>query len=1160
MAIGYLEKRIVSVGRGESLVGLQRYICRQDGDDPVTGRRYYFAKDSADLHSYDVLLPPCAPYEFHDPTRLCAAAERRETTIDRKTGLPRFKKNAQVGIHIVLALPRELSPQENRRLACAWARSQYVNHGVGAIVAVHYPDDPATGNFHAHIILTTRVIKPVGLGPKARHLNPRFSRGEGQTWSHLHAEDLPGQWARFQDDWFRKNRIELQVDPFQASPGVHHAGARTKAGEDAKAADLAAKEEARRLLRDPAQILVELTRRRAMFARRDIATLLRRHGFPKDEIAQLTKLVFAHPDLVRLYDPETAEPLKLFTTRQVREQEALILDAASVLQLCKPDARRQRKIAAAAEQKIDAMGLAPEQAQALRYLIDGPNLRILRGIAGAGKSYTIRAVRESLDAGGFRVIGLAPTNTVACTMAVDGFAEAATVDLELIRQESDCQRSAPWDHQTCIIIDEAAMLDANRYQRILVRAAAAGARVILVGDEKQLASVERGGVFEVLKQRYGCTELLDVRRQTADWAKAASQDFAAGRIRDGIKAYEAHGCLRWSDDLDAARATLVARWGEDVRRDPDGSRFVYAATNAMVNQLNRDLQNERWRGQHVGFQTFETCRGTIDLVVGDRIQLHGNDRKLGLFNGLVGTVRSVAEDRITFVPDGGRELSFDPRTFQDWALGYCGTTYRGQGKTQAHVYALYDHKLAWHARTSYVGFTRHKDSMSLFVPRSLAADTDTLVRQMDRADQTQASILFLDDQQAGKLRKNLERERAPSKPTDVPVTPVASEIKVARRREPGATAGPRPIEIIMSGTPGTYDLNERTDRNALVQDVHAGSDDDLVAAYRRVSDSARANPRNAELKDLSTLLASTAKRRGIQAGDGNPHPDCLADLRRPDDPLHTDTTLAPEPGEPDIRPMLQQLESFETERVKAVRRLVRGFEPKTLEALRNSLWCARARAGLDERLRYPVVIAIGLLQSWAYRWRERLGSSEFPPDPPGLYRKHSLSLFAKARSVVRIAELELRDEPQATLTMSLPAQLQDAAPPQRTADVSEQSRRRSRAELLQRLEQRLASTIRRRDAAIGDARTHLTMEIAAITMEIESVDRGLSLTRDSSAKSPTTESAHGSKRPEPARPRGRSMDTADAAYETRPSEPRPRNQSTTAPKPHASHGRAFDER
>src|SRR4029453_1872123 len=103
MAIGYIEAGIVSVGRGESLVGLQRYVCREDGDDSLTGRRYYFAKDSADLHSYDVLLPLCAPYEFQDPTRLCVAAERRETTIDRKTGRPRFKKIAQVGKHIVLA-------------------------------------------------------------------------------------------------------------------------------------------------------------------------------------------------------------------------------------------------------------------------------------------------------------------------------------------------------------------------------------------------------------------------------------------------------------------------------------------------------------------------------------------------------------------------------------------------------------------------------------------------------------------------------------------------------------------------------------------------------------------------------------------------------------------------------------------------------------------------------------------------------------------------------------------------------------------------------------------------------------------------------------------------------------------------------------------------
>ena len=1044
MAIGYLEKRIVSIGRGESLVGLQRYVCRQDGEDPVTGRWYHFAKDSADLHSYDVLLPLCAPYEFQDPTRLCAAAERRETTLDRKTGRPRFKKNAQVGIHIVLALPKELSPQENRRLACAWARSQYVNYGVGAIVAVHYPDHPAKGNAHAHIIVTTRVITPTGLGRKARHLNPRFSRGEGQTWSKLHGENLPAQWAHFQDEWFRKNGIELRVDPFQASPGVHHSGGRTQAGKDAKAADLAAEEEARRLLQDPAQILIELTRRRAMFSRRDIAALLRRHGFLKEDIDRLTKLALSHRDLVRLHDPETGEPLKLFTTRQVREQEALILNAAGVLMLCKPDARRRRKVAAAAEERIKAMGLAPEQARALRYLIDGPNLRILRGIAGAGKSYTIRAVRESLEAGGLRVIGLAPTNTVACAMAVDGFSEAATVDLELIRQESDCQRSAPWDQNTCIIIDEAAMLDAPRYQRILVRAAAAGTRVILVGDEKQLASVERGGIFDVLKQRHGCTELLDVRRQTAAWAKAASQDFAAGRIRAGIKAYEEHGCLHSSADVDAARAALVARWGEDVRREPDGSRFVYASTNAVVNQLNRDLQNERWRGQHVAFRTFDTCRGTIDLVEGDRIQLHGNDRKLGLFNGLVGTVRFVAEDRITFVPDGGRELSFDPRTFQDWALGYAGTTYRGQGKTQAHVYALYDHKLAWHARTSYVGFTRHKESMAMFVPRSLAADTDTLIRQMERADQTQASILLLDEQEAEELRKT--RKSVQPVPADVPAAPVASEIvatpparpwKPAGKHSPTPTGIPTPASIVLSseivpaitgpssgagggvgrgsramtalpyrtrlaGQDRSFDLSLPEDEVDLLDALSKEPMKRVVEIYGDLQRAAATADSGAagHLRGLLGRVTMQSQNRAFLPREDRIYAECLHYTRLdPRNIIHHDA-LRRRKGEVDIAPMVQPLYDVQQDVRRNLGAKLKGFVIEALRTIDISLGNASIRAKDDEELQFAIINT----RSWFYDLIYDLGLDLHPEvtrelgrrATPEEYRDQYLTLARKA--------------------------------------------------------------------------------------------------------------------------------------------------------------------
>ena len=361
MAIGYIEARIVSAGRGESVVGLGYYVCRRDGANPVDGRTFRYAKNSADLASLDVLLPPGAPLAYQDPAQLCAAMEARETTIDRKTGLPRFKVNAQVARHIVLALPKELSLAEQRRLACDWVGTQYVKHGVGAIVAVHHPDDPATGNGHAHIIVTTRAVTASGLGKKARHLNPAFTRAKGHARSTLHAEDLPGQWAAFQGLWFRKHGIELRVDPFQRRGGVHLGRALYVPETDAEAANKAAFEDSRRLIQDPAEALSTLTQRKAIFSRREVVGLFRRYKFSKAEIQQLTDRVLAHPDLVRLHDPETGAALPRFTTRQVREQERRILDAAEALLAAKPDRNRRNLIAAAAQARIAAMKLSPSR-------------------------------------------------------------------------------------------------------------------------------------------------------------------------------------------------------------------------------------------------------------------------------------------------------------------------------------------------------------------------------------------------------------------------------------------------------------------------------------------------------------------------------------------------------------------------------------------------------------------------------------------------------------------------------------------------------------------------------------------------------------------------------------------------------------------------------
>jgi ATP-dependent exoDNAse (exonuclease V) alpha subunit len=156
----------------------------------------------------------------------------------------------------------------------------------------------------------------------------------------------------------------------------------------------------------------------------------------------------------------------------------------------------------------------------------------------------------------------------------------------------------------------------------------------------------------------------------------------------------------------------LSRWRANDQ-SAEGATFIYAATNAEVNSINKEAHDIRVnRGEIEKGHSFETERGPIELSPGDRLQFHANDRRAGITNGIVGTVKSAPPHKIDVLTDAGVLVSFDPSTFQKWGLGYSGSIYRGQGNTRLKVYALYDHPLAWNARTAYVAMTpSHRSSI-----------------------------------------------------------------------------------------------------------------------------------------------------------------------------------------------------------------------------------------------------------------------------------------------------------------------------------------------------------------------------------------------------------------------------------------------------------------
>jgi Ti-type conjugative transfer relaxase TraA len=490
--------------------------------------------------------------------------------------------------------------------------------------------------------------------------------------------------------------------------------------------------------RDPQAVLEALTRQRATFTAADLERALGKQISSEISRAQFGNLVLGHPEVVRLADAPGG-PTTRYSTRTVLASEQQVLQAAD---------RMRRDSRHAVGDRISGLVLGGErfgtmredQRQAFERATGAEGLSLIDGQAGTGKSYTMTAIRDAYEASGRNVIGLAPTNAVAQDMLRDGFRHAGTVHSELFALKNGRRQ---WDGRTVVMVDEAAMIDTKLMAELTQHARATGAKLILVGDDRQLASIDRGGMFGALKDRYGAAALTEVTRQHKDEERRAATMMAEGNFSDALAIYQDKGAIHWTRTQDQARAALVEDWAKDSTAAPGKSRFVFAYTNADVAQLNADLRAvRRLRGELGADRELPTADGKRVFAAGDRLQFTGTDKKLGLYNGAAGTVTAIAGTTVTVQLDGrrGEMRTFDAACFQSFRHGYAGTIYRGQGRTLDQTY-LY-HSEHWRSAASYVALTRHRDKAELFVATNTARDVTQLARQMARVDDRRAASQF----------------------------------------------------------------------------------------------------------------------------------------------------------------------------------------------------------------------------------------------------------------------------------------------------------------------------------------------------------------------------------------------------------------------------------
>ena len=147
MAIYHLEAKVVSRGAGRSAVAASAYLSCSRLYNDYDGIQHDYTKKQG-LVWQQVFLPEYAPQEWKDREQLWNAVEKVETA-----------KDSRLAREFVVALPIELSREEQIELLQEFIREQFVADGMCADAAIHDTDGH---NPHAHILLTVRPLDGQG--------------------------------------------------------------------------------------------------------------------------------------------------------------------------------------------------------------------------------------------------------------------------------------------------------------------------------------------------------------------------------------------------------------------------------------------------------------------------------------------------------------------------------------------------------------------------------------------------------------------------------------------------------------------------------------------------------------------------------------------------------------------------------------------------------------------------------------------------------------------------------------------------------------------------------------------------------------------------------------------------------------------------------------
>jgi conjugative relaxase-like TrwC/TraI family protein len=421
----------------------------------------------------------------------------------------------------------------------------------------------------------------------------------------------------------------------------------------------------------------------------------------------------------------------------------------------------------AAFQEAKGFGMADEQVSAIRHAAqDSGAITVIEGLAGTGKTTSIVVAVNSWKRQGMEVIGVSTSENATQKLAEESGIKLAYNGAKLLDMIKRDQLTLNRNH--VLILDEAGMMDTRQAHGVMTAARDAGAKIVMMGDRRQLQSVLGGSPLNAAISVLGSAKLEGVRRQSGEHLKITKLLYgmtADGGLRTDVEERSREEIAEQSTAVytEMERQELVSIHAETAQavRDiagkytvsavPLDKRIVLAHTHADREKLNaaiRPILREQGLIEGEDFSIAQPGGRTLALAVGDRVGIeenhtfqperddngrrltgaertwaaHGKDGKelaqIKIANGQTAVIETIrAEEitvgdqtmsthRITAQLDNGTRLSWRVDTAPQIGHAYATTVHRSQGQTMDAVWHLAN--AAASNEAVLVGFTRIK--------------------------------------------------------------------------------------------------------------------------------------------------------------------------------------------------------------------------------------------------------------------------------------------------------------------------------------------------------------------------------------------------------------------------------------------------------------------